>query len=53
MQRLQANQGTVPRSAIFPKPGNPKRLEGSSAAYVNKRSLTLKINFVSFKQPRL
>jgi len=26
-QRLQANHGTVQKSAIFPKPGNQKRLE--------------------------
>ena len=33
---LQANHGTVRKSAIFPQPGNQKRLKRSSIAYVNK-----------------
>jgi len=44
-QRLQANHGTVQKSAIFPKPGNQKRLEWSNTAYVDKRSFTLNIKF--------
>ena len=33
---LQANQGTVQKSAIFPQPSNQKQLKGSNTAYVNK-----------------
>ena len=32
---LQANQGTVRKSAIFPQPSNQKQLKRSNTAYVN------------------
>ena len=46
---FQANHLTVRKSAIFPQPGNQKQLKWSNTAYVNKRSFTFKIKFVSFK----
>ena len=33
---LQANHGTVRKSAIFPQPSNQKQLNRSNTAYVNK-----------------
>ena len=35
---LQANHGTVPKSALFLQPRNQKRRKWSNTAYVNKRS---------------
>ena len=42
----QANHGTVRKGAIFPQPGNQKRLKWSNTAYVNKKSFTFQIKFV-------
>ena len=42
---LQANQGTVRKSAISLKPGNPKRIKWSNTVYLNKRSFIFKIKF--------
>ena len=49
---LQANHGTVWKSAIFPQPGNQKRLKWSNTAYVNKRSFTLKITICVFQETK-
>ena len=46
---LQANHGTVRKSAIFPQPGNQKRLKWSNNAYVNKWSFAFKIKFCVFE----
>ena len=45
---LQANYGTVRKSAISPQPGNQKRNKWSSSAYLNKRSFMSKITFCVF-----
>ena len=39
---LQANRGTVRKSAIFPQPDDQKRLKWSNTAYANKKSFTVK-----------
>ena len=44
-RRLQANHGTVRKSAISPQPGNQKQLKWSNTAYLNKRSFIFKIKF--------
>ena len=46
---LQANQGTVRKSAISPQPGNRKRIKWSNTAYLNKRSFMFKIKFCVFQ----
>ena len=46
---LQANQGTVGKSAISPQPGNRKRIKWSNTAYLNKRSFMFKIKFCVFQ----
>ena len=46
---LQANHGTVRKSAIFPQPINHKQLKWSNAAYVNKRSFAFKIKLRVFQ----
>ena len=48
-QGLQANQGTVRKSAISPKPGNRKRIKWNNTAYLNKRSFVFKIKFCVFQ----
>jgi len=45
---LQANHGTVRKSAIFSQTGNQKQRKRSNTAYVNKRSFTFKIKFGVF-----
>ena len=40
---LQADQGTVRKSAIFPQPSNQKQLKWNNTAYVNKWSFAFKI----------
>ena len=39
---LQANHGTVWKSAIFPQPSNQKQLKWSNTAYVNKWRVSFK-----------
>ena len=46
---LQANHGTVGKSAISPKPGNQKRIKWSNTAYLNKRSSMFNIKFCVFQ----
>ena len=46
---LQANQGTVRKSAISPQPGNRKRIKWSNTSYLNKRSFMFKIKFCVFQ----
>ena len=47
---LQANQGTVRKSAISPQPGNQKRIKESDTAYLNKKKLYVQDKFfVCFK----
>ena len=45
---LQANHGTVRKSAIFPQKGNQKPIKGSNTTYVNKRTFTSKIKVCVF-----
>ena len=42
---LQANHGTVRKSAISPQPGNQNRIKFSNTTYLNKRSFMFKIKF--------
>ena len=46
---LQVNHGTVLKSAIFPQPGNQKRLKWSNIAYVNKWRFTFKTKLGAFQ----
>ena len=46
---LQANRGTVRKSAISPETGNQKRIKSSNTAYLNKRSFMFKIKFCVFQ----
>ena len=46
---LQANHGTVPKSALFPQPGNQSRRKWSITADANKRSFIFKIKFYVFE----
>ena len=46
---LQANHGTVRKSAISSQPGNQKRFKWSNTAYLNKRSFMFKIKFCVFQ----
>ena len=46
---LQANQGTVRKSAISPQPGNRKLIKWNNTAYLNKRSFMFKIKFCVFQ----
>ena len=45
---LQANQGTVQKSAKYPQPGNQKQLAWSNTAYFHKTSFNFKIKFCEF-----
>ena len=49
---LQANHGTVRKSAIFSQPSNQKQLKWSNTAYVNKWSFTFKIKLGVFRITR-
>ena len=46
---LQANHGTVQKSAISPQPGNQKQIKWSNTAYLNKRSFMFKVKFFVFQ----
>ena len=46
---LQANHGTVQKSAISPQPGNQNQIKWSNTAYLNKRSFMFKIKFCVFQ----
>ena len=46
---LQANHGTVQKSAISPQPGNQKPIKWSNTAYFNKRSFMFKLKFCVFQ----
>ena len=46
---LQANRGTVRKSAISPQLGNQKRIKWSNTAYLNERSFMFKIKFCVFQ----
>ena len=46
---LQPNHGTVWKSAIYPQPGNQKRLKWGNTAYLNKRSSIFNIKFCVFQ----
>ena len=46
---LQANHGTVWKSAKSPQPGNQKQVKWSNTVYFNKRSVTFKIKFYVFR----
>ena len=46
---LQANHGTVGKSAKFPQPGNQKQVKWSNTVYFNKRSFKFKIKFCVFQ----
>ena len=46
---LQANHGTVRKSAKSPQPGNQKQVKWSNTVYFNKRSFKFKIKFCVFQ----
>ena len=46
---LQANHGTVRKSAKSPQPGNQKQLTWSNTAYFNERSFNFNIKFCVFQ----
>ena len=46
---LQANHGTVRKSAKSPQPGNQKQVKWSNTVYFNKRSFNFKIKFCVFQ----
>ena len=46
---LQANHGTVGKSAKSPQPGNQKQVKWSNTVYFNKRSFNFKIKFCVFQ----
>ena len=46
---LQANHGTVRKSAKSPQPGNQKQVKWSNTVYCNKRSFKFKIKFCVFQ----
>ena len=49
----QVNHGTVQKSALFPQPGNEKRLKWSNITYGNKWSFTFKTKLCVFQVTKI
>ena len=53
MRGLPVNHGTALKGAIFPQPGNQKRVKWSNTACVNKWSFTFKTKLCAFQVTKI